>query len=119
MVYSKTKQITPASPPAPPLPTHLRNRIIPPVVAACSSWPRSHDALGASPVRMREKVGDDTLVEHLVMNTGDVVRRCLAVAPRVVGVEHNLPSLPADEGDRVRGCGARGWKKWTMQIVVW
>ena len=64
---------------------------------------------------MREKVGDDTLVinlpfffsvalaEHLVTNTGNVVRRCLAVAPRVVGVEHNLPSLPADEGDRQTG----------------
>ena len=71
---------------------------------------------------MREKVGGDTLVtnpsfivsvalaEHLVTNTGNVVRRCLDVALRVVGVD-NLPSLPADEGDRVRGRSARGWKK--------
>ena len=111
-------------PPSPhQLPTHLRKRIAPIVVVACSTWPLLLDVRDMRPVRTREKVGVGSsaihpffvyvaIFEFLVTNSGSVVLLYRsAIAPRGVGVDH-LPRLPRpDKGDRVRGRGARGWKK--------
>jgi hypothetical protein len=115
-----TQVTRPSLTPTTQLPTHLRKRIIPLVVVACSTFSLLFHVRDMSPVRTREKVGVGSsaihpffvyvaMVEFLVTNFGSVVLLYRsAIAIRGVGVDH-LPRLPAEEGC-VKRHGARGWE---------